>query len=164
MPDTSQKVRPFLLRFYMQKCGHFALRDFHRIIEIGRGGRDISICKKMQFTLLFCKQKTMHFALHFYIQKFWHFALHFIYKKQCTLCYVFMSKIYPATARTPWDIGSAGRMTKSRADWQKGEQERRQKNTPPVCREGVGESTVVQGKGLEGGGQIEGTGNSKSVD
>ena len=28
----------------------------------------------------------------------------------------------------------------------------------------LGTSTFVQGKGLEGGGQIEGTGNSKSVD
>ena len=37
-PNTSQKERQFLLRFYIQKYRHFVLRNFHGIFEIGGGG------------------------------------------------------------------------------------------------------------------------------
>ena len=52
--DTSQKARQFELRLYIQKYGHFMLRDLHGIFEIGGGGRGH-----------FYEQKTMHFALTF---------------------------------------------------------------------------------------------------
>ena len=41
--DTSQKARQFALRFYIQKSGTFALRDFHWIFEICGGGRYLLI-------------------------------------------------------------------------------------------------------------------------
>ena len=43
--DTSQKSRQFALRFYMQKSGNFALRDFHETFEIIQGEGGISIFK-----------------------------------------------------------------------------------------------------------------------
>ena len=52
-PDTSQKARQFALRFYLQKSGHFALHDFHRIFEIGRGEGGISICKNNALCVTF---------------------------------------------------------------------------------------------------------------
>ena len=34
-PDTFQKPRQFLLRFYIQKAIHLTLRGFHQIFEVG---------------------------------------------------------------------------------------------------------------------------------
>ena len=77
-PDTLQKARQFLLRFYIQKARHFTLRDFHENPEVG-----IFIQKAWHFVLcdVFIyknpdtSQKSRQFALHFYIQKVGHFAL-----------------------------------------------------------------------------------------
>ena len=40
-PDTFQKAKQFLLRFYIQKANHLTLRDFLEMFEVG-----IYICKK----------------------------------------------------------------------------------------------------------------------
>ena len=71
-PDTSQKARQFLLRFYIQKARHFTFCNFHENFEVG-----------------------------IYIQKAWYFAVRevFIYKiqtlrkKQDNLRYVLYTKI-----------------------------------------------------------------------
>ena len=34
-PDTLQKARQFLLRFYIQKARHFTLCNFHEKFEVG---------------------------------------------------------------------------------------------------------------------------------
>ena len=72
-PDTFKKLREFPFRFYSQKSGHFMLRDFHEIFEIG-----IYIYKKhdtlryVMFlytkTLTLRKKKTICVTF-FYIQK-----------------------------------------------------------------------------------------------
>ena len=46
-PDTSKKERQFALRFYIQKYGHFALRNFSLNFEIGGGGGGIFVRKKL---------------------------------------------------------------------------------------------------------------------
>ena len=70
-PDTSQKARQFVLRFYLYKNPDiFCYAIFYGIFEIGGGGK----------TFLYAR--TMHFALHFYMQK------------KYTLRYVLISKIY----------------------------------------------------------------------
>ena len=56
-------------------------------------------------------------------------------------------------------------MNGSKAYCQKVEQEGRPQNNPPILREGVGDKYSCTRKGVGGGGGgIEGTGNSKSVD
>ena len=45
-PESSQKERQSALRFYIQKSGHFTLRDFHWIVEIGGGGGEWLSLKK----------------------------------------------------------------------------------------------------------------------
>ena len=46
----------------------------------------------------------------------------------------------------------AGRMTGSKADWKKGEQEGLPQNPPPIRREGVGDKYSFSKKGVGGGG------------
>ena len=52
-PDTSQEARQFELRFYMKKNGHFALRNFHKNVEIGQGEGGISIWKNHAICVTF---------------------------------------------------------------------------------------------------------------
>ena len=65
---------------------------FIEFLKLSEGGGYMQ--KTMHFALHFYMQQRIHFALRFYIQKAWHFALHFYMQKKCTLCYVFISKIY----------------------------------------------------------------------
>ena len=44
-PDTLQKARNFVLRFYIQKSGHLALCNFHGIFKIG-GVEGAFLCAK----------------------------------------------------------------------------------------------------------------------
>ena len=69
-----QRARPFsksktiCVTFYIQKPGHFALHNFHRIFGIGGGGG----------TFLYPKNSAL--------------CVTFLYAKYCTLCYVFTYK------------------------------------------------------------------------
>ena len=73
-PDTLQKARQFLLRFYIQKSRHFTLCYSLWIFEVG-----IFIQKKMTpcVTWRFYIQKARHFAKRkkIWVQKPGHFAL-----------------------------------------------------------------------------------------
>ena len=62
--------------------------------------------------------------------------------------------------RRPWDVGSAGRLTRSRADRQReGERGDHQKN-PPICREEFWNKYGFTRKDIGGGGM----GKSKNVE
>ena len=79
--DAWQRARQFAIRFYIQKSGTFALRDFSlNFRHLRRGGGHLFI------------EKTMHFAWHFYIEKTMHFAFVAIYKESDTMCYILISK------------------------------------------------------------------------
>ena len=60
-----QEERHFALHFCIQKLGHFALRDFHRIFENGGGGGG-----------------------HFYLQKQCNLRYIYVSKKKSTLRYI----------------------------------------------------------------------------
>ena len=79
--ETSQKARQFALRFYIQKSGHFALRNFSLNFWNRRRGGGIFIGKK-QYTVRYIfickKQCTLHYV--------------FTYKKPDTLRYIFICK------------------------------------------------------------------------
>ena len=51
-----QKARQFALRFYIQKSGHFTLRDLHGILEIGGGRGAFCFAKNSALcvTFLYC--------------------------------------------------------------------------------------------------------------
>ena len=68
-PKTSQKTRQLALRFYVQKCGHFALRNF-----------SLNFWNCLKGRGHFYMQKTIHFALHLYTQKKYTFRNVFTYK------------------------------------------------------------------------------------
>ena len=91
-PETSQKVRQFLWRFYIQKFRHFALRNFSlNFWNWRRGGGHsymqkqctlyhIVYAKNNALCVTFLYTKAWYFALHFYLQKTMHFVLRFISK------------------------------------------------------------------------------------
>ena len=67
---------------------------FHGIFETGGGGRVFVYEKKHPLCAKFYMQKKKHFPLPFYTQKSHTLCITFLYtKKQCTLRYVFISKI-----------------------------------------------------------------------
>ena len=80
--------------FFIQKPDTLRHAIFHGTFGIGGGGGHFNEQKTTHFALNFYLQKIMHSPLRFYIQKAGHFASHFILKNQCTLRYVFISKIH----------------------------------------------------------------------
>ena len=75
--DTSQKARQFAIRFYIQKSGSFALRDFSLNFWNLRRGGDIYWLKKnvLCVTLLYWKNSALCVTL--------------LYTKSLTLCVTF---------------------------------------------------------------------------
>ena len=66
--DTSQKARQFAIRFYIQKSGTFALRNFSlNFWHLRRGGGIYSFKKKV-LCVTFLYWKKMHFSLRCYIK------------------------------------------------------------------------------------------------
>ena len=96
-PDTLQKSRQFVLRFYIYKnpdtLRYAFFIEFLNFRIWRRGGGGGYMPKTMHFALHFYIQKTIHLALHFYIKKIDTLRYICICKKQCTLRYVFISKI-----------------------------------------------------------------------
>ena len=92
--DSSKKTRQFVLFFEIQKAWHFALRDFSLNFWNWRRGGGHFYKQKNSLCVKFLYAKTMYFPLRFYIQQDRHFASHFYMQKQCTLRYVFISKVY----------------------------------------------------------------------
>ena len=111
---TNTKSKTKLPNIYIQKARHFSkskticvtflykkirtlyvMQFFIESLKLAEGGGKFLNAKKMHFALHFNMERTMHLALRCYIQQIvWHYALHFNTKKQCTLRYVFISKIY----------------------------------------------------------------------
>ena len=76
-PDTFQKSRQFLLRFYIQKAIYLTLRDFHEIFEVGIIYQKHDTLRYVTFLYTkdrhFAKSKTICDT--FYTQKSGTFAL-----------------------------------------------------------------------------------------
>ena len=78
-PDISQKARKCLLRFYVQKDGGFALREFHRTFEIvGGGGGGVLYPKNNAICVAFLYAKNNAISATF------------IYTKSLSLCVIFV--------------------------------------------------------------------------
>ena len=122
-----------LWRFYIHKAGHSAkskktcvtflytkwwtlcvIRFFIEFLKLAEGGNFQS--KKYILCVEYLYPKNTALCVMFLIQKSWHFALHIYIKKQCTLRYVFISKIYrivlivnpgiPITVKPPFTVKS----------------------------------------------------------
>ena len=77
-PDTSKKARQFVIRFYIKKSGHFALRNFSLNFWDWDRGEGISIGKKKSLCVTFLNAKNN--AL----------FVTFLYAKIKTLCITFL--------------------------------------------------------------------------
>ena len=107
---TLQKKRQFAIRFYLQKAGHFPLRNFHEIFDKGICIQKLDTLRYVTF--LYTKSPTLrkkqdnlrHVFLYtksptLYVTRFFMEFLKlaegggiFINKKQCTLRYFFIYK------------------------------------------------------------------------
>ena len=79
--DTSQKARQFAIRFYIQKSGTFALRNFYWTFEIcGAGGGHLLIKKRCNLRDIFILKNQ--YSLRYVA----------IYKEPDTMRYILISK------------------------------------------------------------------------
>ena len=93
-PETSQKARQFLLRFCLQKSWHFVIANFSYNFWNCRRWGEINICK-IQSALryaLYAKDNALWVTFLFTKSHALCVQLLFV-KQQCTLRYVFISKI-----------------------------------------------------------------------
>ena len=88
-PDTSQKARQFTLSFYIQKYGHFALRNFSLNFSNWWRGRGTFFDTKnnaLCVTFLYAKKCTLRYV---FIYKSLTLCDRFLYAKNNALCVKF---------------------------------------------------------------------------